>query len=132
MTRDARCAGQVVIIVGVAIAALPRRHRMGTCQSKIHHGVIEGRRRPCDSGVALRAVGWEIGRDVIRVRRALKILQVTVNARRAGEVVDIVRVTVDALPWRDGMSAGQREPDGSMIEFRPHPAVDAVARLAGG
>ena len=44
MTGDARDAGQVEIVVAVAIGTLPRRNRVRSRQGKVHHGMVEGRR----------------------------------------------------------------------------------------
>ena len=37
MTRDAGRAGQAIIVVGVAVGTLPRRNRVRSSQSKVHH-----------------------------------------------------------------------------------------------
>ena len=76
VTRHAGRAGQVVVVVDVAIGALPRRNRMRAGQHKIYRGVIETGRLPTRSSVALQAIRGEVGRDVVRISRALKILKV--------------------------------------------------------
>jgi hypothetical protein len=130
VARDARCAGQVVVVVDVTVRALPWWNRMRAGQSEIDHRVIECGRRPGDHGVTLSAVRWEVGSNVIGVRRALKVLQVTVNASCAGEVENIVGVAVDALAWWYRVAAGQRESNRQVIEFRTHPVVRSMAGLA--
>ena len=74
VTRHAGRARQVVVVVDVAVAALPRRNRMRAGQHKIHGGVIEFRRLPRRSRVALQAIRGKVGRDVVRIPGALKIL----------------------------------------------------------
>lgn len=94
--------------------------------------MIEGRRRPGSRGMALRAVRGEVSRDVVGVRRALEIFQVTANARCAREVVIVVRVAVDALPWRHGVPAGQRKSNRRVIERRIQPGVRSVTGFTSG
>jgi len=131
VTRDASSRGQVVVIVDVAIGTETRGHCVGARQREVHHRVIEGRRRPGNRGMALRAVRGEVCRHVVGIRRTLKIFQVAGNAGRAGQVVVVVGVAVDALAWRNGVSAGQRKSYGAVIKFCVQPIVRAVAGLAG-
>ena len=98
---DAGGGRQIVVVVDVAICALPRRDRMGAGQCEVHQRVIERGRLPRDRRVALGAVLWEIGGDVVGIRCALEILQVAGNAGRTGQVVIVVDVAVGALPRRD-------------------------------
>ena len=67
--------------------------------------MVKGRGCPRYGGVALRAVRREVRRDVVRVRSALEILEVTVYASRAGQVVVVVDMAIDALARRHGVSA---------------------------
>ena len=67
--------------------------------------MIKGRGCPRYGGVALRAVRREVRRDVVRVRSALEILEVTGYASRAGQVVVVVDMAIDALARRHGVSA---------------------------
>lgn len=66
--------------------------------------MVKGRRRPSYGRMALRAVRREVRRNVVRVRSALEILEVTGYATRAGQVVVIVNVAIGALPRRHRMS----------------------------
>ena len=127
VTRDARDAGQVVVVIDVAIRALSRRHRVRSGQSEVDHRVIESRRGPGNRGMALLAGRGKICRDVIGVRGALEILQVTANAGHAGDVVVIVDVAVDALPRWHSVPSRQRKSDRSVIELRIQPVVGSVA-----
>lgn len=131
MAGHAGDRGQVVVIVDVAIRTLARWHRMRTGQCEVHHGVVEGRRRPGNGGMALRAIRGEVCRDVIGICRTLKILEVASNAGRAGEVVVVVGVAVNALARRNGMSAGQGKSNRAVVELRVQPVVGAVASVAG-
>jgi len=132
MTAHARDAGQVVVVVDMAVRAGARRDRVGTGQGKVHHRVIEGCRGPGDSGVALGAVRREIGGDVIRIGGALEVFQVARNAIGAGQVVVVVDMAVDALARWNSVSAGEHKPGGVVIELGVKPVVGGVAGLAGG
>ena len=68
---------------------------------------------------------------MIRIRRALVVLQVAGNAIGTAQVVIVVGVAIDALAWRDGVSATQREPDRIVIELRVEPVVGRVAGFTG-
>jgi len=56
--------------------------------------------------MALRAVGREIRRGVIRVRRFLKIGQVAANTRHTGQAVIVVHVALGTLARRNGVRVG--------------------------
>ena len=132
VTGHARRAGQVVIIVDVAVGALARRHGVTARQQETCGGVIEAGRLPSRRGVALQAIRREIGRHVVRIGRALEILQVTRHAARAGQVVVVVRVAIRALPRRYGVTARQQETCSGVIELSVEPVVAGMARVAGG
>ena len=72
----------------------------------------------------------EVCRNVVRVRRALKILQVAIDAGRAGQAVVVVDMAVSALPWRHGMQACESESRGRVIELAIRPQHRVVALLA--
>ena len=80
MTGNAGSAGQVVIVVRMAIAALAGRHRVPASQCKIHHRVIELRRRPRERAVTLDAIRRKVSSDMIGIRRALEIGHMTARA----------------------------------------------------
>ena len=131
VTGHAGRTRQGVVVVNVAIRTQPRRHRMRTGQSEVHCRVIERRRGPGNCGMALRTVGGEVCGYVIGIRRALKIFQVAANACGAGQVVDVVGVAVDALPWGHSVSSRQWKSYRRVIELCTHPTVDAMAAFAG-
>ena len=62
--------------------------------------MIKGCIRPVAGAVALLTGLRETRRHVVRIRRALEILQVATHARRSGDRVVIVNVTIGALPRR--------------------------------
>lgn len=114
----------------MAIDALPGRNCMRARQHKIHRGVIEARRLPRRRGVALEAIRREIGSHVVRVRRALKILQVARQASRGGQVVVVIRVAIRALPRRHSVPARQQKPCGRVVKFSVEPVIAGVACVA--
>src|SRR5262249_31141560 len=112
-------AGQIVVAIYVALPAL--RGRVRTGQRKPGGRVIEGRVVPRSGVVALLAGLRECGLDVIRVGRALEILQVTADAScvRAAQIVIAIYVALPALRGR--VCTGQRKPGGRVIEGRVIP-----------
>ena len=109
VARQAGRAGEVVIVVDMAVSALPRRRRMRAGQGESSAVVVEGRIQPGSRVVALVAGLREVRRHVIRVRRSLEVFQVTGNAGRAGQVVIIVDVAIAALPRWNCVHAGEWE-----------------------
>ena len=54
----------------------------------------------------------EVRRHVVRILRALVVLQMATDACRGGEVVIVVDVAIGALPGRYSVRAGQGETGG--------------------
>ena len=77
-------AGQVVIVIDVAITTLPWRHGMHAGQGKSGQRVIKRRIRPRDCVVALVACLGKRRRYVVRIGGCLVILQVTGDASCTG------------------------------------------------
>jgi len=61
-------------------------------------------------------------RNVVRIRRALEILEVARHACVSGQVVIVVRVAIGAGARRNRVHAGQREVDARMVEGCRGPA----------
>src|SRR5207302_698798 len=129
MARDARGAGQVVVIAGVALGALQTSVRAG--QGEAGSGVIKVRPRPRCGAVADRTIRWEPGSHVARIIGRLEIGHVARSASRirAGQGVVPVNVTLTAL--QSVMRARQSEPRSRVIECGAVPTCGVVALLTG-
>ena len=90
--------------------------------------VVESRRAPDRSAVANIALLRESHRDVVRITRALKILQVAAHAGGVCDVVVSAGVTLAAL--ERGVRPGQRPTCGGVIEGRRRPVRGGMADLA--
>jgi len=126
---NARRAGQVVIVVDVAIGASPRRNGMGTGQREAGLRVIELAVRPLNGVMAHLASGREAG-VVYRILRTLEIGLVARNARRNGDVVIVVDVAIGASPRRNGMGTGQREAGLRVVELAIRPLHGVMTLIA--
>ena len=130
MAVYARRAAQVVIIVHVAIGARAWRYRVHACERESSGSMVEGRTRPVTSAMALIAGLREIRGDVVRIRRALVVLQMASYAGCAGQVVVIVNVAIGAGARRHRVQAGQSKARGGVIELGVGPRHRVVALLA--
>jgi len=131
VARDTSCRRQVVIVVDVAIGASARRHGVGAAQREAGSVVIKRCVQPGAGAVTLIAGLREVRRDVIRIRRALIVLEVAADAGRSGQVVIVVNVAISALARRNRVKSSQRESRGVVIERRVHP-VRCVMTLVTG
>ena len=68
---------------------------------------------------------------MIGIGGALEVFQVTRNARRSGQAVVVVDVTIRALARRHRVRSRQRESGSAVVERRIGPGTGAVALLAG-
>jgi len=67
---------------------------------------------------------------VVRIGRALKVLEVASDASAAREFVVSVYMAVGADPWWDGVQTGQGESCGGVVEIRTRPGNGRVATVA--
>ena len=83
VARVAGCATQRVVVVDMAVGALPRRHRVGSIERKPGAVVVEGRIQPGGCVVARAAGLREVRSHVTRICGSLIVLQVTRGTGRA-------------------------------------------------
>ena len=131
MARHARGAVQSVVIVDVAIGALPRWHNVQPCQGKAGCGVVELSIGPLHRVVTLFAGIWEAAVRY-RAHGAREILLVTGEARAGGQVVIIIDVAIDAQAGRHRVASGQKESGRAVVKLGIQPVVCTVTTLASG
>lgn len=131
MARDACGVRQVVVIVQVTIGTLPRRHRVCAGKRESRTAVIECRIQPGGCVVALLATLRKVRRNVVRVGRALIVLEVAANASVRRQVVVIVGMTVGTLPRRYRMHSCQGEVRIAVIKRCVRPRSGVMALLTG-
>ncbi len=73
----------------------------------------------------------EVRRHVVRIGRALEVLQVARNAGSRRDVVVVIGVAIAALPRRHGVQAGQSKTGRGVIEHPVGPKVGVVTLFAG-
>ena len=131
VTTHASGAIEAVVVVDVAIGALPRRNRVQAGEREAGAGVVESRVQPVRGVVTLVAGLREIGSDVIRTGRSLVILQVAAHAGAGVEIVVIVDVAVGAGARRDCVQAGQDKAGSGVVKGCVSPLHGVVALLTG-
>ena len=82
MASNASSTGEVVVVVDVAVGALPRRHSVAAGQGKSDRAVIELGVEPVIRSVATLAGGGKLGDDVVRATGCLEICCMAGKARR--------------------------------------------------
>lgn len=92
--------------------------------------MIEVRGRPSRRRVTRLAGLRKAQLHVIRIGRALIVLQVARNARRVRDVEIVVNVTIRALAWWNRVHASQREAGRRVVEIHVDPVVEYMALLA--
>ena len=123
----ARGAGQVVVAIYVTLGAL--QVGVSGSQRKSNGVVVETRRRPRAGAVAGLTSLREVRLHMVRVGRALEILQVTAHAvcRRAFEL--IIDVACGAI--QGGMHTGKSKSGVlKVIEADPEPVVHPMTLVA--
>lgn len=133
VTSNTRGAGEIVVIIEVAVGALARGHGVPAGQWKSHNAVVEFRIQPVVHPVANIAIRGEVGGDVIRVRRLLEIRCVAGIAGRRHRLEPAVRSTLVAgVAVHRGMRSDQGEAVIVLLDL-PHrhlPPEHGVALFA--
>ena len=83
VTADAGCDRQIVVIVHMALGALPRRNCVHACERERCRVMVERSIRPRRGVMALLTGLRELRRNVIRIGRALIVLQMAAYASYA-------------------------------------------------
>ena len=130
MTAHARGRRHRVVIIDVAIGTLPWRDRVHSRKGKSSGVVVECRVCPGRGVMALLTGLREIRRNMVGIRRSLKVFQVATHACRRADRVVVVDVTVGALPGRHGMHSREREVSKVVVECRIHPCAGGVTLVA--
>lgn len=125
VTRYARCIGQAIISVGVALTALQRR--MGPGQRKAGGGVVERCRGPGGCVVTDLALLRESRRHVVRIGRA-PVVRLVASVTSGGQS-GVVAVHMTTRTGDRGVRTRQRERRAVVVERRRHPGRRAVAHL---
>ena len=106
VTSHARGGVQAVVVVDMAVRALPRGNRVQSGEREAGAAVVEGRVRPGARIVALITGLREIRSNVIRIRRSLIVLEVAGHACRAIQAVIVVNVAIAAGTRRNRVHSG--------------------------
>ena len=120
-----------VVVTQVATGTCHRDVRSG--QRKTGVVVIERRRRPSSGAMTDVAQLRESRADVVGIVRSLEVVQVTSDARRAGQVIGTGRAVgsvVALIALQRGVCPGQRPAGGGVIEAGRRPGGGAVTDFA--
>ena len=104
---------------------------MRTCECEAGAGMVECCVHPVRCVVTGIASLREVRRHVIRIGRALIVLEVACDARRAVQAVVVVDVAVGAGSRWYRVQTGERETGAGVVKRRIKPGAGAVALLAG-
>ena len=131
VARVAQRSVQRIVVVGVAIAAKPRRHRVRARQLEAGAGVIERAIGPLNGVMAGLACRRESGGEVIHRRQGIRVvLGVAAHTCCGRQVVVVVDVAVGALTRWNGVRPGQSESGTVVVESRIEPRSRVVALIA--
>ena len=114
----------------MAVEARARRIGVRVGQREANGVVVESCRLPSNGSVARLAGLRETPCNVVRIRSALEIFQMAGSACRAGQVVVVVDMAIEAYTGRIGVPIREREADACMVEFCVQPRVCSVAIFA--
>ena len=92
--------------------------------------MVEGCRLPSNGSVTGLAVLRKSSRDVIRIRSTLEILQMAGSAGRAGQVVVVVDMAVEANARRIGVCVRERKAYPCVIKFCVEPGIRPMTSFA--
>ena len=121
MTGHAGRARQGVVIVDMAIDALPRWNGVQAGQREARTVVIEGRICPRSRVMALIARLGKVRGDVIRVCRPLIVLQMAADTGGGAQVVVVIYMAIGTLPRWHGVQAGKGEGSRIVVERSIRP-----------
>ena len=130
MAGDTGRAVQVVVIVNVAVGAGARRDSVQAGKREPGGVMIKGGAKPCAGAMALVASLWEVRGDVIRIGRALIVLEMAGHTLCTVQGVVIVNVAIGAGARRDCVQAGERESGAVVVERSVHPVRGVVTLVA--
>lgn len=131
VARVAQRSVQRIVVVGVAIAAKPRRHRVRARQLEAGAGVIERAIGPLNGVMAGFACRRESGGEVIHRRQSIRVVLLMAAHTCCGrQVVVVVDVAVGALTRWNGVRPGQSESGTVVVESRIEPRSRVVALIA--
>lgn len=126
---------QVVVVVQVAVGALPRRHRVPSRQGKSDGRMIKVRTQPAIRGVTAFAGSREFARRVVGIGGSREIRHVA-GIASSGHRLELAvgRALVAGIAVHSGVRSGQREPVVMLLDLlaRNLPAADRVALFAIG
>lgn len=131
MATDAGGGGEVVVVVDVTVGTDTRGSRVRTGEYETGGGMVKGRIQPRSRVVTLFASLREVRADVVRIGRALEILQVARDACSICQIVVVVDVAFAALSRGDRVHAGQGKTRQVVIEAGIRPRRGVVALLTG-
>ena len=135
VTSDAGGVDEVVVVIDMAVGTLTRRHGVSARQRKSNRRVIEIRIEPVVGSVAVVAGYGELGLNVTRIARGLKIRSVTrVTLSRHRLELAIGRTLVARIAVDRGVGSRERKAVIMLLHLlhRDLPSSNRVTLLAVG